>query len=189
MPFRIATFNVENLDEVPGEQPTLAERIAVMRPQLTRVRADILCLQEVHSQGPSGARTLAALDALIAGTQYQTFNRAVTLTTGGSFFDVRNLVILTSFPITSSATIRDSLGPRPSYQMATANPPDVSANVLEWERPILHAQLNIGSGRTLHTLNLHLKSKIATNIPGTKRLIGSRGARRRPGQKAALFQR
>jgi endonuclease/exonuclease/phosphatase family metal-dependent hydrolase len=168
MPLRIATFNMENFDDVPGSEPTLAERIAVMRPQLARVRADILCLQEVHSQGPAGARTLAALEALIAGTPYQTFNRAVTVTTGGTLFDVRNLVILTSFPITSSATIRDSQGPRPSYQMATANPPDLVANVLEWERPILQAQLNIGGGRTLHVLNLHLKSKIATNIPGQK---------------------
>jgi len=64
MPLRIATFNLENLDDVQGAQPTLAERIAVMRPQLNRVRADVLCLQEVHSQGPAGARTLAALGVL-----------------------------------------------------------------------------------------------------------------------------
>jgi hypothetical protein len=73
MPLRIATFNLENLDDVPGAQPTLGDRIAIIRPHLTRVRADILCLQEVHSQGPAGARTLAALDALVAGTPYQTF--------------------------------------------------------------------------------------------------------------------
>ena len=63
MPLRIATFNVENLDDEPGQDPTLADRIAIMRPQLERPRADVLCLQEVHSQGPGGNRTL---DALIA---------------------------------------------------------------------------------------------------------------------------
>ena len=47
---RLATFNLENLDDVPGKKPTLAERIRVMRPQLERVNADILCLQEVHGQ-------------------------------------------------------------------------------------------------------------------------------------------
>ena len=47
---RIATFNLENLDNKPGEKPTLDERIAVMRPQLIRLNADILCLQEVNGQ-------------------------------------------------------------------------------------------------------------------------------------------
>ena len=55
---RIATFNLENLDDGPGITPLLADRIRVMRPQLLRVNADILCLQEVHSQGATGARTL-----------------------------------------------------------------------------------------------------------------------------------
>ena len=53
MPTRIATFNLENLDDGPGVSPPLAERIGILRPQLERVNADILCLQEVHSQGAS----------------------------------------------------------------------------------------------------------------------------------------
>ena len=36
---RIATFNLENLDNKPGEKATLDERIAVMRPQLIRLNA------------------------------------------------------------------------------------------------------------------------------------------------------
>lgn len=168
MPLRIATFNVENLDDVPGADPTLADRITIMRPQMERLRADVLCLQEVHSQGPSGNRNLSALDALIANTPYQGFNRAITLTTSGELFDVRNLVVLTSFAITDIEQVRDSEGPRPSYQMATAQPPDPNADPVRWERPILHVTLDIGSNLTLHVLNLHLKSKIASNIPGQK---------------------
>src|SRR5262249_25111645 len=99
MPIRIRTFNLENWDDVPGAEPTLAERIQVMRPQLLRVHADILCLQEVHSQGPSGARTLAALDALLAGTDYAGFNRATTQTDTHELFEVRNIVTLSRFPI------------------------------------------------------------------------------------------
>jgi hypothetical protein len=34
---RIATFNLENLDNKPGQKPTLEERIKVMRPQLQRI--------------------------------------------------------------------------------------------------------------------------------------------------------
>ena len=38
---RIASFNLENLDDRADEQPSLADRIAVMRPQLVRLRADV----------------------------------------------------------------------------------------------------------------------------------------------------
>lgn len=165
---RIATFNLENLDDEPGLDPTLAERIAIMRPQLNRVAADVLCLQEIHSQEVGGNRTLAALDTLIQGTPYAAFNRATTTTTTGDLYAERNLVVLSRFPITATAIVRDSDGPRPSYQMATANPPDNAANPVLWERPILHVTLDLANNRVLHVLNLHLKSKIASSIPGQK---------------------
>lgn len=169
MPLRIATFNLENLDDGPDVKPALADRIRIMRPQLERVRADILCLQEVNSQGPSGARTLAALDQLLIGTEYANFNhRKTTLTTGGQLYDVRSLVTSSRFPITDTKIIRDSSGPRPSYKMATAVPPDTTVEPVEWERPILYTQINIGSGLTLHLVNIHLKSKLASTIPGQK---------------------
>ena len=67
---RIASFNLENLDDRPGEQPSLSERIAVVRPQLVRLRADVLCLQEVNGQESEGApRGLAALDARYIGRE------------------------------------------------------------------------------------------------------------------------
>lgn len=166
--FRIATFNLENLDDIPESSPTLAERIAVLRPQLQRLRADVLCLQEVHSQGPSGSRTLAALDALLTGTPYAAYHRATTLTTGGELYDERNLVTLSARPIVAPRILRDSDGPRPRYQMATALPPDPTADAIQWERPLLLTPIDLGGGLTLHVINLHLKSKIASNVPGQK---------------------
>jgi hypothetical protein len=67
---RIATFNLENFDETAdGERPSLAERIALMRPQIVRLRADVACFQEVHGQErPGEPRALHALRALLAGT-------------------------------------------------------------------------------------------------------------------------
>lgn len=168
MSLRIATFNLENLDDGPGLEPTLADRIEIMRPQLERIAADILCLQEINSQGADGARTLSALDELLSGTPYAGFNRQTTLTTSGQFYDERNIVTLSRFPVVSARNIRDSDGPRPSYQMATANPPDDAANPVVWERPMLYTQIDIGPGLTLHLINLHLKSKLASNIPGRK---------------------
>jgi hypothetical protein len=81
-----------------------------------------------------------------------------------------NLVILSRFPLVDHprTIIRDSSGPRPAYRVATADPPDQTADPLEWERPILYTQVDLGDGRRLHVLNLHLKSKLATDIPGQK---------------------
>ena len=62
---RLATFNLEELDDVPNKRPTLAERIRVMRPQLERINADVLCLQEAHGQGQANQpKQLLALDQL-----------------------------------------------------------------------------------------------------------------------------
>lgn len=169
MPLRLVSFNLENLDDGPDIEPTLADRIRIMRPQLQRLRAGVLCLQEVHSQGASGARTLKALDELLTGTGYETFHRQTTLTTSNELYDVRNLVIASRFPFAGPAQIiRDSAGPRPSYRMATADPPDAAANPLEWERPLLYSQITVAPGVTMHVINVHLKSKIASNIKGQK---------------------
>jgi endonuclease/exonuclease/phosphatase family metal-dependent hydrolase len=166
MLIRIATFNLENLDDGPKVKPPLADRIRIMKPQIERIAADILCLQEVNSQGASGARTLFALDQLLAGTRYAApgYNREVTTTTGGQFYDERNLVVLSRFPIKNKQLLYDNSGPRPSYQMVTAKPPSTKASLLEWERPLLYLQIDIGHG-SLHLINTHLKSKLPTNIP------------------------
>ena len=69
--FRIATFNLENLDD-DADEPPFEERIATLRPQLERLEADILCLQEVDAQHPvkSEPRILRALTRLLEGTRY-----------------------------------------------------------------------------------------------------------------------
>ena len=167
---RIATFNLENFDDEAGQEPSLDTRMAIMRPQLERIAADVLCLQEVHSQDSPQGRTLAALDILLTGTRYVDYQRLTTTTTGGELYQERNLVTLSRFPLIDhpKTIIRDSSGPRPAYQVATADPPDQTADPLEWERPILYAQVDLGGGRILHVMNLHLKSKIATDIQGQK---------------------
>jgi len=138
---RIATFNLENFDDPgPAGLPTLATRIALMRPQLERLRADVLFLQEVNSQTVNGVRTFAALDQLVAGTPYATFNRAATTVAAGTMpLDVRNLVILTRFPIASHRQIKHEITPRPAYRRVTAIPPDVGSlyDVVRREKRLL----------------------------------------------------
>jgi predicted extracellular nuclease len=52
--------------------------------------------------------------------------------------------------------------------MATAHPPDEEADLIGWERPILYTQIAIAPDVILHLMNVHMKSKIASNIPGGK---------------------
>lgn len=166
---RIATFNLENLDDKPGDKPSLAERIAVMRPQLARLRADILCLQEVNGQEqPGQPRQLLALDKLLQGLPYAEFHRALTLTTDNQPYDERNLVVLSRFPILDRQQIRNTISPKPQYRAIMASPPESEAKEIGWERPLLKVSIDLGSGRTLHLINLHLKSKIPSDIAGQK---------------------
>lgn len=165
--FRLATFNLENLDDRPN--PPLERRIEILRPQLVRLRADVLCLQEVNGQ-PSGRhapRTLAALDRLLDGTGYAAYGRAHTAGAHGPF-DVHNLVTLSRFPIRTDAQVRHTLVHAPSYQLAAASPAAETATPVEWDRPVLHTALDLGGGRVLHVVNLHLRAPLAAFVPGGK---------------------
>ncbi len=167
---RIGTFNLENFDDKPNQAPSLATRIELMRPQLVRMRADILCLQEVNGQEQAGQpRQLLALQQLLAGTQYAGNTITSTRTTGNEVFDERNLVVVSPFPILAVQQIKNDKVAAPEYKRITAVPPDLTAKPFGWERPILHVALQLPTGQTLHVLNVHLKSKLPTDIPGQKK--------------------
>lgn len=166
---RIATFNVENLDDRPGDQPSLADRIAVMRPQLERLRADVLCLQEVHGQETAGQpRGVDALRTMLQGTRYETFHLTHTLTSNDEAYDKRNLVVVSRFPVLTRQQLRHDLVPQPQYLPVTAVPQDMTPNNISWERPIFYLTLDLGGAGTLHLINLHLKSKLPSTIAGQK---------------------
>ena len=132
---RIATFNLENLDDRPGEGPLLAERIAVLRPQLERIAADILCLQEINAQSRpgTGPRRLDALDRLLEGTAYAGFARAATRRIGdGGPAGVHNLVTLSRPPILAERQIRHHLVPPIDWRWLTAEPPASATQPVAW---------------------------------------------------------
>lgn len=179
---RIASFNVENLDDRPGAAPSLADRIRILAPQLRRLRADVLCLQEVNAQKPVGDRRGAqkpegggrrprvfhALDALLAETDYASFHRvASSHDDGHGPLDVQNLVILSRYPIAARRQYWHDLVTPPSYARVTAEPPDEAPRPVGWDRPVLHAALDVG-GRLLHVINLHLRAPLAAFVPGQK---------------------
>ncbi|GAA0488136.1 endonuclease [Paractinoplanes deccanensis] len=164
---RIATFNLENFDETSaGVRPSLADRIALMRPQIQRLRADIACFQEVNGQErPGKPRDLHALRELLAGTNLEGAELVSTKPKDDGVYDERNLVVATHLPVLARQQLRNELVKAPTYRRLTANPPDQFPIEINIERPILHVELNAG-GKPLHVINVHLKSKIPTDIPG-----------------------
>ncbi|NVM27010.1 MAG: endonuclease, partial [Desulfobacterales bacterium] len=142
---RIATFNLENLDDKPGKRPTLDDRIAVMRPQLMRLNADIVCLQEVNGQEePGEPRRVLALERLLGGTPYAEYHTVSTMTADGiQVYDERNLVILSRYEVADHHQYKNDYAPAPRYQKVTAEPQEDEANDVTWERPILHAKIKL----------------------------------------------
>jgi endonuclease/exonuclease/phosphatase family metal-dependent hydrolase len=170
---RIATFNVENLDDAPRHGRSLAERTPVLRRELEQIHADILCLQEVGAQrrhrGKARPREFVALDALIMDSPYAGYDRAVSgHRDGHGPMDVHNLVILSRFPIESSRQYWHDLVAPTTHALATADPIEPAPLRIEWDRPVLHATVALPADLRLHVLNLHLRAPLAAFIPGQK---------------------
>lgn len=169
MKLRIATFNLENLDDTEDQRPSLAERIKVLSPQLERLRADILCFQEVHGQEKENEkRQLTALKSLLQTTSYATYNLAYIKTSNDEAFDKRNLVVASKYAIAEVNQYHHDLIPSPVYKKVTATPSESTPKPVQWEKPILYTKITIKEGMDLHLINVHLKSRIPTKITGQK---------------------
>ncbi|WP_029008855.1 endonuclease/exonuclease/phosphatase family protein [Azospirillum halopraeferens] len=166
---RIATFNLENLDDTTADPP-FEQRCAVLRPQLRRLDADVLCLQEVNAQRPvkGRPRTLRGLETLLKDTPYEGFHLSGGAGRDG-FADKHNLVIASRWPVRSHRLIRHDLVPPPLVRMVTATPASAGPEPVSWDRPVLQAEIELPGGRTLHVFNLHLRAPLAAPVPGQKK--------------------
>lgn len=167
MKMRIATFNIENLDDVEGGSPSLQKRIEVLRPQIERLNADIICFQEIHGQETEGRpRKLLALKKLLENTDQFTFNIASTLTSNNEVYDKRNLVVVSRFPISEIKQYKNDFISFPQYSKITAIPPEEESKSIKWERPILYTKINVKQNFDIHLISVHLKSRRPTPIRG-----------------------
>jgi len=171
---RIATYNIENLDDKADDyNPSLEERVETLRASLVRADADILCLQEVHGQelpehtSSNPQRHLSALNYLLQGTRYRDFFIAHTVTSQNIPYDKRNLVVVSRFPLGQVAQYKNDFIDKLHYRKVTAHPVEESKPV-SWERPIQHVEINHPNLGRLHIINLHLKSRLASNVEGQK---------------------
>lgn len=168
---RIATFNLESLDLPHGGEAAFRRRAAVLAPQLDRLNADILCLQEINGQHLPGqaARRLVALERLLAETTYRDFHIfAAGAATDKPIADVHNLAIVSRWPARRQEVLRHRLVPPLPYRSVTAIPDSACDLILTWDRPLLHAVYGLPAGGALHVVNLHLRSPLAAPIPGGK---------------------
>lgn len=169
---RIATFNVENLSDPPEGNTTLEARCRVLRPQLVRLSADILCLQEVGAErgSPKGEpRKFHSLSALLEGTDYADYYHVNSvLPDGRGPLDVHNVVILSRYPMVRYHQFWNDLVSPPQYRFETSEPVADTAVDIPWDRPALYAEIELANGRTLHVFNLHLRAPLAAFVPGQK---------------------
>jgi endonuclease/exonuclease/phosphatase family metal-dependent hydrolase len=172
---RIATFNIENLDDGPvrsDQDATFEVRVRVLRPMLERLRADVICFQEVHGQQETGGgapRTLRALRTLLHATRYEGYSLSSSLDEDGNIEALRNLVVAAhpDWTVAEVRSIRNSLVNPPEYSQVTADG-DPSPVRITWERPALYVRLIQAGKPPLHILNVHFKSKNPTDIAGQK---------------------
>lgn len=165
---RIASFNLENF---PGEPESgRIERRAILRPQLERLQADVLCLQEVDAEkGGRGIRSIETLHELLSETSYRDFHPAFTVgDTPGIPRDKHNLVVLSRWPITRVTQYANDLVAPPRYRPVTADPAPGSEEAIRWDRPILEVRVALPAGPSLHVFNLHLRAPLAAVIAGQK---------------------
>ena len=170
---RIASFNLESLDEPPRGRVAVEKRIEILRPQLLRLRADVLCLQEVNGQNETdGTRSLRVLDKVLSGTAYANYHRVHSQSPSGKGArDRHNLVTLSRFPITKFEEVCHTRMEPPLYHPVTEKPLQKNALPINWERPVLMCQLDLGTGTNnpLHVINVHLRAPRAAFISGQKK--------------------
>ncbi len=165
---RIASFNLESLEA--GDATALDRRIAALAPRMDRLRADILCLQEVCAEpgGKGRPRVTAALDRLLAATAYAGFACAVTRNRAEvGPAERHNLALVSRYPITEASQLWHGMVPPPDYAALTASTGDDPVPLV-WDRPVQTAEVVLPGGQPLHVFNLHLRAPRAAFVPGQK---------------------
>jgi endonuclease/exonuclease/phosphatase family metal-dependent hydrolase len=167
-PVRVATFNLENLDLPRKGQTPLNDRIAVLRPDLMALQADVLCVQEVsvHIDRQRARQEIRALDLLVEGTAYASFQRITTRGTSGHPLDRHNLVVLSRLPVAHVEQHWHDLVEPPVVGLSTT--PTRDAVTVVWDRPVLEVQVTCADGRPLTIFNAHLRAPLAAFVEGQK---------------------
>jgi hypothetical protein len=165
---------------------TLLEQILTFHSTLVRLDANPV-LTIITGAGTIGAcrnhseRKLSALETLIFDTQYAHYQIVHTVTSDEQPYDKRNSVILSRWPICVSLQYKHHHLDKLEYRKATVLPVETAKDI-SWDRPILYAQVQVPDIGLVDVMNLHQKSRMASNVNGQKsnnytwkiRLVGLR---------------
>jgi endonuclease/exonuclease/phosphatase family metal-dependent hydrolase len=166
---RVGTFNLESFGDTHQKAASFEDRAAVLRPQLDRLKADVLCLQEVDARKVGGTRRAVDLERLLKDTFYARHSLIISSGPAGTGpADVHNLAVVTHLPVVEERTIRHTFVEPLRFRRHTAVPPDADAVPLEWDRPLQHLVLELPAGGHLHLFNAHLRAPLAAAVPGQK---------------------
>lgn len=77
-------------------------------------------------------------------------------------------MVVSAHPIVNSFQHKNTEIDKLQYRKVTAIPNEDEAKEITWERPVLHVDIDVPNLGTVHVLNLHLKSRLASNIAGQK---------------------
>jgi endonuclease/exonuclease/phosphatase family metal-dependent hydrolase len=178
--FRLATFNLENLDYSAAHRAVFERRLGVLKPLLSELAADVLCLQEINAQKSADheGRRFLALDRLFAGGPYEGYHRATSVRPGTSApADVHNLVIASRWPIVERRQVFNDIVAKwswtpPAEGLSPQGPIEVA-----WDRPLLYARIAAPDGAPLHLINLHLRAPRAVPLQGERAATGGGSSR------------
>ena len=164
--FRIATFNLENLEWTAAGEPAFERRIAALRPLLIALRADVLCLQEIAGRKSEkhGPRRLIALDRLLEDTPYSAYCRASSARPGTDApADVHNLAILSRWPFAATRQFHHDLVAKWRWSPLGEESDDIE---IAFDRPLLYGAIDAPGAGPLHLINLHLRAPRPVPLPG-----------------------
>lgn len=167
--FSLATFNIENLDWSPAAEPQFEQRLAVLRPLLAALDADVIALQEVDAQrlAPHAPRRFLALDRLVAGTVYERFHRATSVRPEtGEPADIHNLAILSRWPVLETRQLHHDIVARWRWTPPVGPGGSAASIDVVFDRPLLYARIAPPQSAELHVMNLHLRAPRAVPLPG-----------------------
>jgi endonuclease/exonuclease/phosphatase family metal-dependent hydrolase len=170
-PFRLATFNLENLDCASVRNGAFERRLGVLEPLLTKLAADVLCLQEIGAQKTADhdGRFFLALDRLFAGGPYESYHRATSVRPGTRApADVHNLVIASRWPILAERQLYHDIVAKWSWTPPAEGSSPQRPIEVSWDRPLLYACIAAPDGAPLHLVNLHLRAPRAVPLPGAR---------------------
>lgn len=178
--FRLATFNLENLDWSRTHDMEFGRRMAVLQPILNELAADVICLQEVAAQKSPlhQERRYLALDRILCGTRYESYHRTTSVRPGTNTpADVHNLAILSRWPISETRQVYHDIVAKWSWTPPGESASPASSVEVMWERPLLYAKISLPGSAALHAVNLHLRAPRPVPLPNFQEKTASASSR------------